>query len=111
LQLVRYEPGQKYDMHHDESGKQKYSGPRLLTIFMYLNDVLGGGGTQFRYLNFTATPKKGSALIWPSMLDSLEGRNEWTFHAALPLEEGYKYGSNAWIRLRDFQNAPLGCGR
>jgi prolyl 4-hydroxylase len=105
LQLVRYEPGQFYQQHHDESGIKKYSGPRILTIFLYLNDVLGGGGTEFHYLNFTATPKKGSALIWPSMLDSLEERDEWTWHEALPVEEGFKYGANAWIRLRDFQNA------
>ncbi|KAL3810806.1 hypothetical protein ACHAXA_006836 [Cyclostephanos tholiformis] len=105
LQLVRYEPGQFYEQHHDESGVKKYSGPRILTVFLYLNDVLGGGGTEFHYLNFTATPKRGSALIWPSMLDSLEGKDEWTWHEALPVEEGYKYGANAWIRLRDFQNA------
>ena len=105
LQLVRYEPGQFYKKHHDESGVKKYSGPRILTFFLYLNDVLGGGGTEFQYLNFTATPKKGSALIWPSMLDSLEGRDEWTFHEALPVEKGFKYGANAWIRLRDYQNA------
>ena len=105
LQLVRYEPGQFYKKHHDESGVLKYSGPRILTFFLYLNDVLGGGGTQFKDLNFTATPKKGLALIWPSMLDSLEGRDEWTMHEALPVEKGFKYGANAWIRLRDYQNA------
>ena len=105
LQLVRYEPGQFYEQHHDESGVKKYSGPRILTIFLYLNDVLGGGGTEFHYINFTATPKRGSALIWPSMLDSLEGKDEWTWHEALPVEKGSKYGANAWIRLRDFQNA------
>jgi prolyl 4-hydroxylase len=105
LQLVRYEPGQFYKKHHDESGVLKYSGPRILTFFLYLNDVLGGGGTEFQYLNFTVTPKKGSALIWPSMLDSLEGRDLRTFHEALPVEKGFKYGANSWIRLRDVQNA------
>jgi prolyl 4-hydroxylase len=83
----------------------KYSGPSILTFFLYLNDVLGGGGTEFQYLNFTVTPKKGSALIWPSMLDSLEGRDLRTFHEALPVEKGFKYGANSWIRLRDVQNA------
>jgi prolyl 4-hydroxylase len=72
---------------------------------VYLNNVSSGGGTKFEYLNFTATPRKGSALIWPSMLNSLEGRDEWTWHEALPVDVGFKYGANVWIRLRDVQNA------
>jgi len=105
MQLVRYEPGQFYQQHHDEGGVKKFSGPRILTIFVYLNNVSSGGGTKFEYLNFTATPRKGSALIWPSMLNSLEGRDEWTWHEALPVDVGFKYGANVWIRLRDVQNA------
>jgi prolyl 4-hydroxylase len=105
MQLVGYEPGQFYQQHHDEGGVEKFSGPRILTIFVYLNNVSSGGGTKFEYLNFTATPRKGSALIWPSMLNSLEGRDEWTWHEALPVDVGFKYGANVWIRLRDVQNA------
>ena len=51
-----------------------------------------GGGTKFNYLNFTATPKKGGAIVWPSMTDDMKEQNDWTWHQALPVEKGIKYG-------------------
>jgi prolyl 4-hydroxylase len=115
LQLVRYETGQFYVEHHDLAPIHYTSsfGPRILTFFLYLNDATSGleigGGTAFRYLNFTATPKKGMALVWPSMMDNLEGIDDWTWHMALPVEKGVKYGANVWIHLRDYQNKPDYC--
>ena len=111
LQLVHYKEGQKYNKHHDLTvvhDKMPF-GPRILTIFLYLNDVEdGSGGTNFPYLNFTAIPKKGNALIWPSVSDDLKGLDDWTWHAALPVDEGsVKYGANAWVHLRDYQNADI----
>lgn len=105
LQLVRYEDGQFYKQHHDlNDGMWKEpEGPRILTIFMYLNDVEEGGGTEFQYLNFTATPKKGTALIWPSVMDNMEEKEDWTWHEALAVSKGVKYGANAWIHLRDYR--------
>jgi len=111
LQLVKYELGQFYQRHHDFSilhDEHPY-GPRILTFFLYLNDVEGGGGTKFDYLNFTAQPKKGMALVWPSMTDNLEEMDDWTWHEALPVLKGNKYGANTWIHLRDYQNTPNYC--
>ncbi|KAL3770125.1 hypothetical protein ACHAW5_009666 [Stephanodiscus triporus] len=115
LQLVRYKTGQFYEQHHDNSAMDFTSsfGPRILTIFLYLNDVTSGleigGETEFHYLNFTATPKKGMALVWPSVMDNLEKMDDWTWHKALPVVKGVKYGANAWIHLRDYQNQPDYC--
>lgn len=94
LQLVRYTEGQQYKEHHDWTStheKHPYGG-RILTFFLYLNDVEAGGGTKFNYLNFTATPKKGGAVVWPSMTDDMKEQNDWTWHQALPVEKGIKYG-------------------
>lgn len=68
-----------------------------MTVFLYLNDVEEGGGTHFDRLNITVTPKKGRALIWPSVLNRDPNVADWrTQHQALPVKAGVKYGANAW---------------
>lgn len=111
LQLVRYEEGQFYEQHHDFSViHENYQyGPRILTFFFYLNDVESGGETEFKSLNFTATPKKGTALAWPLVTDDLTKLEDWTWHAALPVNKGIKYGANTWVHMRDYQNTPSYC--
>lgn len=108
LQLLRYKVGQSYGTHHDyitiEADRQ--AGPRILTVFLYLNDVRRGGGTNFPELDITVMPKKGRALIWPSVLDEDPHQKDIrTEHQALPVEEGIKYAANAWIHLRDHATA------
>ncbi|KAL7543208.1 hypothetical protein ACHAXR_012506 [Thalassiosira sp. AJA248-18] len=115
LQLVRYEKSQFYKQHHDLSiihNEHPY-GPRILTFFLYLNDkttgLESGGGTKFDDLGYTAEPKKGMALVWPSVRNDLRGIEDWTWHEALPVNEGIKYGANTWMHLRDFQHNPDYC--
>jgi prolyl 4-hydroxylase len=107
LQMLRYEVGEHYQTHHDyiPHQLQRQSGVRILTVYMYLNDVEEGGGTSFTNLGpLTVTPKKGAALIWPSVLDERpHTKDERTMHAALPVIKGVKYGANAWIHQRDFK--------
>ena len=109
---------------------ERPQGPRALTVFMYLNDVAGGGGTHFNRLNLTVMPKRGKVVVWPSILD--EDPLEWderTHHEALPVTkvstvsdivtlqskrldlisshyvspQGKKFGANAWVHLRDYK--------
>jgi prolyl 4-hydroxylase len=107
LQLLKYEVGQYYQQHHDyiEFHTERKQGVRTLTIFLYLNDVEEGGGTNFPLMgNLTVLPKKGRALIWPSVLnDDPNAKDTRTEHQALPVERGVKYGANAWIHQRDFK--------
>ncbi|KAI2510592.1 ShK toxin domain [Fragilaria crotonensis] len=106
LQLLKYDVGQYYQRHHDYIGFQvdRQPGVRILTVFLYLNDVEAGGGTDFPRLGLTVMPKKGRALIWPSVLDSDPNRKDFlTEHQALPVEKGIKYGANAWLHQRDFK--------
>jgi prolyl 4-hydroxylase len=108
LQLVKYDVGQFYNIHHDfiDFQVQKQPGPRILTAFIYLNDVVAGGGTNFDQLNITAIPKRGSVLLFPSVLDEDPMRQDWTTsHQALAVQEGVKYGANFWYHLRDWEGA------
>lgn len=108
LQLLRYEPGQYYRQHHDYIEYQQGlpCGVRMLTLFLYLNDVEDGGGTRFPLLDITVQPKKGRALLWPSVLDAdPEEKDKRTDHEALPVISGIKFGANAWLHSRNYRKA------
>lgn len=65
-QLLKYDPGTFYKTHHDylEHNLDRQCGVRLMTVFLYLNEVEEGGGTEFPRYNITVMPKRGRALIW-----------------------------------------------
>lgn len=106
VQLLRYTEGQFYKSHHDylPHHRQRQSGVRILTMYLYLNDVEAGGGTNFDKLNITVMPKRGRALLWPSVLDEKPNeRDDRTTHQAMPVEKGLKFGANAWFHMHDFK--------
>ena len=83
-------------------------GPRILTFFLYLSDVEEGGETVFPTLDIKVKPKRGRALIWPSVKsDSPEEQDPRTVHAAAAVLKGKKYAANAWIHLYDFAKSNL----
>jgi hypothetical protein len=41
----------------------------VLTLFLYLNDVEEGGETRFTQLNLDVKPRRGRAILWPSVLN------------------------------------------
>jgi prolyl 4-hydroxylase len=99
LQLLKYEEGQYYHSHHDfiDFHMTRQAGPRMITIFLYLNEPEAGGGTRFSSLDVAVEPKKGRALIWPSVhSDNPEVIDHRTVHEAQSVEKGIKYGANAW---------------
>jgi prolyl 4-hydroxylase len=108
LQLLRYEEGQFYTTHNDYIPYQieRPQGVRILTFYFYLNDMeeKAGGGTHFPKLNLTVTPKKGRAVLWPSVLnDDPNTVDARTDHGGMPVHSGVKYGANGWIHQRDFK--------
>lgn len=114
LQILRYEVGQSYSVHHDMTIEDRSlpGGPRILTFFFYISDVEEGGETYFPALGISIKPKRGRALLWPSVLDSglLYTRDERTIHEAKPVIKGLKFAANAWIHSRDYVKADLwGC--
>ncbi len=103
LQLLRYEVGQFYQTHHDyiEFDVDRQNGVRILTVFLYLNEVEAGGGTNFPQLDLTVYPKLGRVLLWPSVLDEDPHAKDFrTDHQALPVEKGIKYGKWLWKDIR-----------
>jgi prolyl 4-hydroxylase len=108
VQILKYEKGQFYRTHNDYIGDQKTRQPgvRILTFYFYLSDVDEGGGTNFPNLNLTVAPKKGRAVLWPSVLnDDPNSEDTRTNHEALAVVRGVKYGFNSWIHQRDFKGA------
>lgn len=108
FQLLKYNEEQYYMVHHDyiELHQIRPMGPRILTIYLYLNEPEEGGGTRFPDLDLTVMPKRGRALIWPSVLNEDPMEKDWrTEHEALPVTKGQKYGANAWLHLGDFKDA------
>ena len=124
-QLVRYEPGQKVNLHYDWWNEpQKRNGQsynRRTTVLAYLEDACTGGETYFpliRALNdsvaqgrsyqemrfWTDTddgqgllvrPRRGNALYWVNLHANGTG-DARTLHASLPVTEGRKVAMNFW---------------
>lgn len=116
LQLVRYETGRSFHQpRHDyiSSELRRQQGPRILTVFIHLNDLDSGSGgeTLFPTLRQTVKPKKGRVLVWvnvhnedPEMADL---RTRYQLQA---VSNGTLYGAYVRFHLRDFKT-PLrnGC--
>lgn len=105
FQILDYERGQFYRMHHDSSSDedQTMAGHRILTFFLYLSDVEEGGETSFNKLNLKVKPKRGRALVWPSVKD--EDPTKWDsrmYHEAKDVIRGKKMAANHWIHLYDY---------
>ena len=115
LQILKYVPGEFYRKHHDyvQGHQDRNCGPRVLTFFLYLSDVEEGGATGFPDLKpgLKVLPKKGKALLCPSVLDSdPHSIDKRTMHEAEDVVKGIKYAANSWIHLKDFRKShELGC--
>jgi prolyl 4-hydroxylase len=106
LQLVRYEAGQFFGVHHDLGDyndatvalppKQLFCSRRLVTIFVYVNDVESGGETWFPRANVKVVPRAGRAVVWQNVLANGEP-DVRTIHAGLVVNKGVKYGLNMWL--------------
>ena len=110
LQLLHYGVGGYYKSHNDylNGYENKVHGVRILTVFLYLNDSgdppLEGGGTHFPKLGLTVQPKRGRAVIWPSVLNNDPHRiDPRTLHESLEVTSGQKYGANMWLHQREFR--------
>jgi len=106
MQVLRYELGQFYKVHHDQNSPRSSAwGPRMFTVFMYIGDGYEGGLTHFPKLNITIPAKKGAACVWTSVLDSDPyQRDDRTDHESLPVEAGVKFGVNYWIHMFPFRS-------
>jgi hypothetical protein len=101
LKLTRYEVGDFFRPHQDPSKK----GERVVTAFVYLNDVPEGGCTRFTHLRpeVKITPKRGMAVIFfPSRLPTApkfstgSHRDDRMLHEGMPIDSGHKDICQMW---------------
>ncbi len=78
LQFLRYQKGQKFDLHHDSGVYDEDANTisvdtdkplRVGSVFLYLNDLEeeAGGETVFPQCELTVRPKAGRALVWSNV--------------------------------------------
>lgn len=105
--VISYEPGQKFDHHHDYIDPRQPGaahelanlGQRVITIVTYLNADFEGAATDFPRLGVSFRGEKGDAIMFSNVLANGEpDLNTW--HAGLPVLTGRKWVLSQWIRGR-----------
>lgn len=86
--IVRYSPGGFYVTHADAGLDVN---DRYFTVLCYLNEDFQGGQTIFPLLDFSITPQKGSAVIFPATY----------LHRGEPVVVGQKYILVSWLTGED----------
>ena len=109
VQFLHYETGQYYKRHMDQTRPDfRPCGPRLLTLFIYLNAVEEGGGGETVFPDLdpplrVAPRKAGMALLWPSVLGrDLATPDLRTAHEAAPVLRGEKFALNLWVHQHNY---------
>ncbi len=110
LQLVHYTNSQGYAPHYDgwnpdtPGGKEclQRGGQRVLTCLLYLNDVVGSGGTVFPKLQLGVDARKGRMLLFHNCCKDTATLHPNSVHAGLPVKNGEKWVCNLWFRERAF---------
>jgi hypothetical protein len=101
MQMQRYvdEEGY-YAWHYENYPGEPSMKDREMAFMWYLNDVSGGGETEFRFQKKKVEPKAGSAAIFPAF---------WThMHRGNPPSEGQtKYIITGWIESIEPENVSL----
>jgi len=101
LGVLRYGIGQEYRPHFDFYEDSQHPGQRVRTVFVYLNDVEAGGGTEFPRLGVTVEPERAKAVKFLNC--DAEGKpNPETLHAGLPVVRGEKWLATVWFWDRPF---------
>lgn len=125
IQVLRYEPGQKYDPHHDyfvDKVNIARGGHRIATVLMYLTDVAKGGETVFpsaeepprhkshstkedlsecARTGIAVKPHRGDALLFFS-LHTNATPDPISLHGGCPVIEGEKWSATKWIHVDSF---------
>lgn len=68
VRVYRYDPGQHFGPHQDQSYFGKNGEKSLLTLMVYLNEAFEGGETEFPEQGRIIVPKTGMALLFQHMV-------------------------------------------
>jgi prolyl 4-hydroxylase len=107
IQGQRYRVGQQFKPHYDffHAGEAYWAemmrsgGQRTWTAMVFLNDVEGGGETNFTNIAAKVTPRRGNLLCWNNM-DGIGQPNTYAMHQGMPVTAGTKYIITKWYRER-----------
>lgn len=86
--LLRYKPGEKYNLHYDGGTETA----RAVSVLIYLNEDYDGGEIEFPNFNLKIKPKAGTLILFPS--------NYAYAHIAHPVRSGTKYVIATWLKDR-----------
>ena len=108
-QIQHYRLGNQFKAHcdyFDPEDEDVYAefvgdkGQRTWTFMIYLNDVEGGGHTEFVKLDKKVSPKQGRAVIWNNLHPN-GSPNIMTMHRGTPVTAGEKYIITKWFREKN----------
>jgi prolyl 4-hydroxylase len=107
IQGQRYRVGEQFKPHWDFFHKgeayweevMRAGGQRTWTAMVFLNDVEGGGETNFTHCPVKVTPRRGNLLCWNNM-DGIGQPNSYAMHQGMPVTAGTKYIITKWYRER-----------
>ena len=108
LQIIHYDPEQEYRAHYDAydlslpRGQRscRFGHQRIVTVLLYLSDVLEGGSTAFPKLQLAVEPKLGRAVIFNNVGESLVRPHPASLHEGSPVLRGEKWACNIWFHAR-----------
>ena len=112
LEIVKYEVGDYYRKHNDYILSQQggRAGSRVLSFFVYLSDDDdddGGGNLNFPTLKKKIRPKKGTAVLWPTVRNSnptdVDIRTDYEIE---DVKHGTVYSVATWLHLHEYD---FGC--
>jgi prolyl 4-hydroxylase len=112
VMVARYEPGQKYNHHHDACVDPEKCGVntvyRRATLLVYLNADFEGGHTDFPRIPQTIKPERGWAVLFYDTDADTGQVIEDSLHAGLPVTSGVKYIATVWSRFQPAAGGPKG---
>jgi len=97
LQILHYQPGQRYHRHSDALPGVTPAQQRVMTFLVWLNDDFDGGETSFPAVGLDFRGKVGDGLLFRNALpDGLPDPR--AIHAGEPVTRGIKHLASRWIR-------------
>lgn len=105
VNVLHYDPGQKFDLHYDFIDPEvshfaddlRQRGQRQATALIYLNDDYEGGETDFPEIGYSFKGDVGDLLVFFNV-DSEGKPDKSTLHAGTPPTSGEKWILSQWIR-------------
>ena len=106
MQLLRYNAGDEYKVHHDFSGPADAgaSGGRVYSFVLFLSTPEAGGELHFGDVNVSVPATQGGAVLFPTLMnEDLSLPELLTHHASRPVVSGQKLAAVTWVHMYDWR--------